>query len=604
MNFRFDPASMNIIPLWVKFPRLPVGYWSVEALSKLASVVGRPLYTDKYTTNLEKVSYARILVETDISKPLPEFVEIDTPEETIHQIIDYDWRPKFCIDCIRIGHEKTNCWKNKPTPPVQEVVGEPPKEKKRTRNRRRKMRQEWQPITDLAEATNEIAPVDLAAVTTGTIPADAPVVENEFINDGATHTSVEKNSQLEISSREPVATLTQRHRKQQISTNIMQYLVPTDFKHWMRLILLGISKELRLFLARNKVDFIGCLETRVKEHKSKKILQKIARGWSHCFNYPLATNGRVWLLWRDHIKVQVLDIKEQYIHCYVEEPSTKFSTFLTVVYARNQLNLRELLWTELSQLGQLQGPWLLCGDFNNILSTEDKIGLPVCQNEIQGLRDRLDTMQLTPLRSRGRHFTWCNKQQSSNRVYNHSPILIQSYKQVTLHPKPFRLFTNILGHTEFPQLLEDVWQQVETGPPIQRIWRKLKNMKNKLKDLNKYMASYEQKLNHARQALEMIQAKLCLQPLDQQLLEHEKGILPDVEKWSTVDEQVLRQKSRACWIDCGDSNSKFFHAQWKIRNNRNAISSVYTETGIKLTDPLLVEEEFTAFFTSLMGQSA
>ncbi|XP_060195114.1 uncharacterized protein LOC132624337 [Lycium barbarum] len=120
------------------------------------------------------------------------------------------------------------------------------------------------------------------------------------------------------------------------------------------------------------------------------------------------------------------------------------------------------------------------------------------------------------------------------------------------------------------------------------------------------MAAYEQKLNHARQALEITQAKLCLQPLDQQLLEQEKGILADVEKWSNVEEQVLRQKSKACWIDRGDSNSKFFHAQWKIRSSRNAISSVDTETGIKLTDPLLdvTEEEIYAAILDMPKEKA
>ncbi|XP_060200629.1 uncharacterized protein LOC132628891 [Lycium barbarum] len=93
MNFRFDHGSMNVIPLWVKFPRLPVGYWFVKALSKLASVGGKPLYTYKYTANLKKVSYARPLMETDISKPLPEFVDIHTPEGELHQSIEYDWRP-------------------------------------------------------------------------------------------------------------------------------------------------------------------------------------------------------------------------------------------------------------------------------------------------------------------------------------------------------------------------------------------------------------------------------------------------------------------------------------------------------------------------------
>ncbi|MCD7452080.1 hypothetical protein HAX54_014920 [Datura stramonium] len=151
MNFRFNPESMNIIPLWVKFPTLPVGYWSIEALSKLASL-------------------------------------IDTPEEVIHQTIDYDWRSKFCMGSIQIRHDKTNCWKNKP-PQLEEEQREavPKKKKKRTRSRR-EFRQEWQkrPTTQPAmDEPSEIVPV-VEQLATETVPVSTPF---------------ETNSQLESASR-------------------------------------------------------------------------------------------------------------------------------------------------------------------------------------------------------------------------------------------------------------------------------------------------------------------------------------------------------------------------------------------------------------------
>lgn len=71
-----------------------------------------------------------------------------------------------------------------------------------------------------------------------------------------------------------------------------------------------------------------------------------------------------------------------------------------------------------------------------------------------------------------------------------------------------------------------------------------------------------------------------------------------------MEEQVLRQKSRACWIDSGDANTKYFHAQLKIRYAQNTISSIYTKNGIKLIDPQKVETEFINAFTSLMGDCA
>jgi len=89
--------------------------------------------------------------------------------------------------------------------------------------------------------------------------------------------------------------------------------------------------------------------------------------------------------------------------------------------------------------------------------------------------------------------------------------------------------------------------------------------------------------------------------LDQNIIEQEKKILIDIEKWSNIEELAIRQKARAIWIDHGDSNTKYFHAQWKIRTSHNTISSIFTEAGNKLTEPKLIEDEFISVFKGLMG---
>ncbi|XP_019241653.1 PREDICTED: uncharacterized protein LOC109221639 [Nicotiana attenuata] len=81
-DFYFDPKCITTIPLWIHLPSLSAGYWTADALSKVASAVGLPLYTDKFTAKLNKISYARVLVKVDITKPLVEEIEIVTPTET------------------------------------------------------------------------------------------------------------------------------------------------------------------------------------------------------------------------------------------------------------------------------------------------------------------------------------------------------------------------------------------------------------------------------------------------------------------------------------------------------------------------------------------
>ncbi|GAA0186414.1 hypothetical protein LIER_33702 [Lithospermum erythrorhizon] len=54
------------IPVWVKFYDVPLKYWNPKALGKIASKLGRPLYSDEVTNECSKATYARILVEVDV----------------------------------------------------------------------------------------------------------------------------------------------------------------------------------------------------------------------------------------------------------------------------------------------------------------------------------------------------------------------------------------------------------------------------------------------------------------------------------------------------------------------------------------------------------
>lgn len=73
---------------------------------------------------------------------------------------------------------------------------------------------------------------------------------------------------------------------------------------------------------------------------------------------------------------------------------------LTVIYASNELMQRQQLWDKLASIGsQITTEWLVYGDFNNVLYSEDRIGGSVTQAETQGFKELLDRLQFTPLKS-------------------------------------------------------------------------------------------------------------------------------------------------------------------------------------------------------------
>ncbi|XP_059292392.1 uncharacterized protein LOC132045832 [Lycium ferocissimum] len=127
-------------------------------------------------------------------------------------------------------------------------------------------------------------------------------------------------------------------------------------------------------------------------------------------------------------------------------------------------------------------------------------------------------------------------------VSDHSPILVKCGQQVNLHLRPFRFYPNVMEHPGFHDTLLAVWQQGNGSHTLESIWRKLKEVKVQLKHINAYMASYSQKLS-----TDNLECSV--------LIEEERKLLQEIEKWSMVEEQVLRHKARATWIECGDSNS-------------------------------------------------
>lgn len=80
-------------------------YWGKDSLSRLENVNGVPLFADECTTNQSRISFARMLIEVNITKPLPIGVTIqDTSGKMYNQVVRFEWQPEFCSDCQQLGY--------------------------------------------------------------------------------------------------------------------------------------------------------------------------------------------------------------------------------------------------------------------------------------------------------------------------------------------------------------------------------------------------------------------------------------------------------------------------------------------------------------------
>lgn len=133
------------------------------------------------------------------------------------------------------------------------------------------------------------------------------------------------------------------------------------------------QKELKLFLRNNDVSIIALYEYRVKEEKSRNIMNKVMPGWKWCSNTNGQSRSKIWLaLDPTKVRIQVTEKDIQYIHVKVQfQTCGKFE--LTSVYGLYSISDREPLWGNIQKVNnQITNPWLIMGDFSSVLNLEDR----------------------------------------------------------------------------------------------------------------------------------------------------------------------------------------------------------------------------------------
>lgn len=121
-------------------------------------------------------------------------------------------------------------------------------------------------------------------------------------------------------------------------------------------------------------------------------------------------SGGILYLWKNSFGSVDLKWKSsQAIHCTIITNPTK-SFILSIVYASTNCKCRRLLWGELKEIGDLNVPHIITGDFNCITSPKFK----KCGKSFEWGPGEFDLINLKndcgliDLSFSGEAFTWCN----------------------------------------------------------------------------------------------------------------------------------------------------------------------------------------------------
>ena len=156
---------------------------------------------------------------------------------------------------------------------------------------------------------------------------------------------------------------------------------------------------------------MGILETKLKQQRIREIVEHKFKSWVTCDNFWHHLNARILIIWKnDRVDLQILECLEQVIHCIVTCKVTNSKFCISFVYACNTMVGRRPLWENLGRFNvSLNDPWLLLGDFNNVLKIDEKsIGLPITPDEIWDFQQCCNKLGIVDTSSSGAYLTWTN----------------------------------------------------------------------------------------------------------------------------------------------------------------------------------------------------
>ncbi|XP_026451446.1 uncharacterized protein LOC113351723 [Papaver somniferum] len=297
------------------------------------------------------------------------------------------------------------------------------------------------------------------------------------------------------------------------------------------------------------------------------------------------------------------------------------------VHANVNMVQRRFLWYEMQMISDLKKPWLVIGDFNLILSIEDKVGgKSPSRRSMLEVGEYLNTCDLIQAPKVGLDFTWSNCQHGSKRILctlyrtvfnmewlrlysdwgykvdarvvsDHSPLMGEGVNIPRPTNVPLRFQKMWLEHPGFMKVVEDSWAEPVNGDPAFTLIYKLKRLKIILKEWNlKIFGNVQVEIKEEEK---LVQEKMIISysnPHDEQALADLVMAQNDLNSKEVPHCIMMKQKSRIKWATKGSSNTNFFHTNVKIRQTRNMICELEDEKGNIVADQDKITDVLVKFF--------
>ena len=371
------------------------------------------------------------------------------------------------------------------------------------------------------------------------------------------------------------------------------------------------------------------METKLDVHEMELIRIKLQ--FKYCFIVPsLGRSGGLALLWMDDVQLTILNYSINHIDAQVCLQGALLWRF-TGFYGNPITHRCRESWALLEkQDSRMTLPWLLMGDFNEILSSDERSGESVSsQRSMFEFGEVLNRCSLVDLGYRGYPFTWdngrdaeayiqkrpdravasiswmtmfplCTLDHLQSPYFDHVPILLHTdlgKNQVCKRRRPRKFEEKWSIHLECEKIIKRVWDQVnQVGSPMYVVCKKIKQCREELFRWYKSISSKFQ---------EKIRGKTI--HLSNLVAGNSRGVNNDaigatkqeINHLLLSEELHWRQQSRMVWLEVGDQNTKFFHNYANQRKRTNGIQGLRNQEDVWCTAENQVEDIAVNYFQNI-----
>lgn len=386
----------------------------------------------------------------------------------------------------------------------------------------------------------------------------------------------------------------------------------------------------REFLSTLHVSIVCFQETKVDVIDDFFVMQCLGPSFDGYVYLPaMDTRGGILLAW-DSSVVQIDRISFD-SHAITGEVTTRDnnSWWLTTVYGPHSTEDKWAFLDELTERRALcPGPWAIAGDFNMILSAEEKNNCNLNRAVMNRFINFTQRHELNDTYLHGRLFTWSNERDTPTMTridkvlasvdwdLVHPDAILQALSSSVLDHAPIHLSLSAAFHPKRRFRFEMFWLKLDGfEDPIKeaRVCDEgIVDPFRRLDALFRNAAQYLQAWGHKKTGNIKLQIAIANTVIFRLDVAQERRRLSQGELWlrrtlklsvlglASLERTLARQRSRIRWLREGDANSKLFHITANGRRTRNFIPAIRSGNELVMHQAKKVEI-FTEAFLQLIG---